>query len=170
MLRPILVTAILLALINSVRADRMLYTIELLDAATIVAVWGPDNITESQKELRLGRPNLVLKGKAATIANSDAYSLRLKTTLQDIHDKEISSILFLRKALGKLDLVSDSGAIPSSQRVLKAIRAVRDQALLQHHIGNGSDYCVMHSVPLDQAKAYLPHLRETGLLLPASKP
>lgn len=112
-------------------ADRLLYTSELVEGATLIGIWGPKNIEQKGEELELKNPNTLLKGDVAEINKTRQYSSRLKRAIKQIQEQG-EFILFLRLDENRADLASDLSLEPCNYLTLKIVKTVIQQCELQN--------------------------------------
>ena len=94
-MKQVLLTAAVLFLASHALADRAVYTAECADGATLVGVWRPSDVERVGDNIRLKRPDTVLKGDVSSIRSVKQYSSRLRAAARRI-EKEGAFILFIR--------------------------------------------------------------------------
>ncbi len=123
MQRLLAAAVLFLSLSCSADASRMLYTAEMAENASLIAVWYKDDIDRSQpNELRLKRPSITLKGDFREIKEDEKYSPRLKEAIEVIANGR-PLMLFLMPGYW-LDTVGDGGAVAYDYVNLKVTRDV----------------------------------------------
>lgn len=126
-----IIIGVLFCFTTSAWADRLLYTSELVEGATLIGIWGPNNIEQKGEELELKNPNTVLKGDVAEINKTRQYSARLKRAIKQIQEQG-EFILFLRLDENRADLASDLSLEPYNYLTLKIVKTVIQQCELQN--------------------------------------
>ena len=125
---------LLLFIVPAARADRALYTSELVESAVLIGVWGADEVEGIGDSIRLRQPERILKGEYEKVAKVDVYSARLNKALRRI-DNEGHFILFININNNQADLVGDSGQLHYSPIALKAVQSVISQLELMRRWG-----------------------------------
>jgi len=87
------------------QADRLPYTSEMVDAATIIAAWNPSDIKKQGEAMVLQKASRVLKGDLALLQKATSYSSRLQKAVGGITNR--GAILFISISAGRADLVCD---------------------------------------------------------------
>jgi hypothetical protein len=129
-MKQVLFAVAALFLASHVMADRAVYTAECADGATLVGVWRPSDVVRDGDDIRLKRPDTLVKGAAANIRSVKQYSSRLRAAAQRI-ENEGAYILFIRVDGKRADLVADSGRLPYNSLSLKATKLVVQQLELK---------------------------------------
>lgn len=127
---------LLLCLSSRVYADRLPYTSEQVEGATLIGVWGPRDIHSVGDSLRLKQPQSVLKGNANSLAEVKQYSSILGKAIAAIAKDPESTvkqrfILFIRIE-GDTARLFQEDVVPYSDIAVKSLGAVITQLELKN--------------------------------------
>lgn len=145
------------------QADRLPYTSEMIDVATIIGAWHPSDIKREGDSMVLQKPSRLFKGDLLLLQKTTSYSSRLQAAITGTAGR--GTILFINVREGRADLVSDLAFLPCNgiaEKVVSEIvaqltlRANWDKLTIREHIEHsdiivsGSFLKVGEDVPEDR--------------------
>ncbi len=121
-----MISSILLAMgfACTAHADRLLYTSEMVESATVIGAWIPDDIKKQDERSVLQKPSRLFKGDSISLQEA-IYAPRLQAAVNGITGRGI--ILFITVRDGRADLVADLAFVPNDAITAKVVSRVVSQ-------------------------------------------
>lgn len=121
-----MISAILLSVgfACTAHADRLLYTSETVDGATVIGAWSPGDIKKQDQGSVLQKPSRLIKGDSTPLQKV-IYTSRLQAAVNGITGRGL--ILFIRVSDGEADLVGDMAFVPYDEITEKAVLRIVSQ-------------------------------------------